>query len=75
MSDQQPPILIALDEALTQLEGLDPRQASVVELLYFVGLDQDEAAQVLGISPRTVNREWRMARTWLRDEVQKSVSA
>jgi RNA polymerase sigma factor (TIGR02999 family) len=71
-SDQQPGILLALDEALTRLAQLDPRQAEIVELLYFTGMTQDEAANALDVSPRTVNREWRLARAWLREEVGKA---
>jgi RNA polymerase sigma factor (TIGR02999 family) len=68
-SDQQPGILLALDEALTRLTKLDPRQGEVVELLYFTGMTQEEAAKALDVSPRTVNREWRVARAWLHQEV------
>lgn len=75
VSDQQPSILLALDESLTKLEGLDPRQAEIVELLYFTGLTQTEAAKALEVSPRTVNREWRLARAWLREEVGEGLTA
>ena len=68
-SDEQPGILLALDEALTRLTKLDPRQGEVVELLYFTGMTQEEAAKALDVSPRTVNREWRVARAWLHEEV------
>ena len=61
--------LICLDEALTRLETLDQRQARVVELRYFGGLNIDETAEVLEISPATVKREWNMARAWLRAEL------
>lgn len=71
VSDQQPGILLALDEALTRLAEFDPRQAEIVELLYFSGMTQPEAAKALDVSPRTINREWRLARAWLRDEVAK----
>ncbi len=57
--------ILALDEALTCLAGLDARQAEVVELRYFVGLTIEEAAEVLGLSPATVKREWTAARAWL----------
>jgi RNA polymerase sigma factor (TIGR02999 family) len=57
--------LIALDEALQQLAATDPRQSELVELRFFGGLTIDEAAEVLGISPATVSREWTMARAWL----------
>lgn len=75
VSDQRPGILLALDESLTRLAGLDARQAEIVELLYFTGLTQEETAKALGVSPRTVNREWRLARAWLRDEVGEGLSA
>lgn len=61
--------LLALDEALTHLEALDQRQARVVELRYFAGLSVEETADVLGISPATVKREWTMARAWLFDRL------
>ena len=57
--------LVALDQALTALEAIDPRQARVVELRYFVGLTQEEVADVLDISVSTVKREWNTARLWL----------
>jgi RNA polymerase sigma-70 factor, ECF subfamily len=59
----------ALDEALTRLAALDPRQARVVELRYFGGLSIEETAQALGVSHATVEREWRTARLWLRREL------
>ena len=62
-------MLLALDEALTRLKELDPRQTEIVELLYFTGMTQVEVAKALKVSPRTVNREWRLARAWLHDEV------
>ena len=58
--------IIALHEALTELETVDPRQCRIVELRYFGGLDTDETAEVLGLSPRTVKRDWRVAKIWLR---------
>ncbi len=57
--------LLALDEALVNLEKLDERQCRVVELRFFGGLTVDEAAEVLGVSSRTVELDWRMARSWL----------
>jgi RNA polymerase sigma-70 factor (ECF subfamily) len=57
--------LIALDEALDQLEKLDARQAKLIELRYIGGLSFEEAADVLEISPRTAKRDWAMARLWL----------
>src|SRR5262245_34431917 len=64
-----PATLLAIDEALENLRGRDERQARVVELRYFGGLAIDEAAQVLGVSPSTVDADWRMARAWLRREL------
>lgn len=61
--------LLVLDEALTRLAALDARQAQVVELRFFAGLTNDEAADVLGISVRTVKRDWEMARGWLRTQL------
>jgi RNA polymerase sigma factor (TIGR02999 family) len=61
--------LLALDAALTKLANLDPRQAEVVQLRYFAGLDIDETARTLRLSVSTVTREWRMARAWLRREL------
>jgi RNA polymerase sigma factor (TIGR02999 family) len=57
--------LLALDEALTRLAESDPSVASLVQLRYFGGLSIPEAAQVLGISPRTADRHWAYARAWL----------
>ncbi len=57
--------LLALDEALVRLEKLDPRAAKVVELRYFGGLTDADAAQVLGISVATVKRDWDFSKTWL----------
>ena len=57
--------LLLLDEALTELTTLDPRQGHIVELKYFGGLTEDEVAQLLSISRSTVTREWQTARAWL----------
>jgi RNA polymerase sigma factor (TIGR02999 family) len=57
--------LLAMHEALAQLETLDPRQARIVELRFFGGLELEEIAKELGISARTVKRDWRNARTFL----------
>lgn len=64
--------LIALDDALNQLAAIAPQQGRVVELRYFGGLSIDETAEVLGISPATVKREWTMAKAWLHRELSKS---
>jgi RNA polymerase sigma factor (TIGR02999 family) len=57
--------LLALDEALTRLAAKDPRKAKLVELRYFAGLNLDEAAAALDISPATSDRDWAFARAWL----------
>jgi len=62
--------LLALHEALEHLAVLDPRQASLVELKFFGGLSVDETAELLGISPATVKREWSHARAWLREQLK-----
>jgi RNA polymerase sigma factor (TIGR02999 family) len=64
--------LLALDEALTQLAALDARKAQLVELRFFAGLTNDQAAAVLGISPTTADRDWAFTRAWLRDTVRGS---
>jgi len=61
--------LLAIDEALTRLAVLDPQQARVVELRFFSGLSVEETAAALGISPKTVKRDWSVARAWLRREI------
>jgi DNA-directed RNA polymerase specialized sigma24 family protein len=58
-------LLPALDEALTRLEQIDPEQARLVELRYFVGLSIDETAEALDMSPATAKRRWALARAWL----------
>ena len=63
--------LIALDEALKELERLDPQQTRIVELRFFGGLSIEEAAEALRISPATVKREWSTARLWLRRQLAK----
>jgi RNA polymerase sigma-70 factor (ECF subfamily) len=61
--------ILALDEALTRLASMDPRQSRVVELRFFAGLTMDETAEVLQVSPATVGREWTLARAWLYAEI------
>ena len=61
--------LTELDEALRRLEQLNPRQSKLVELRFFGGMTQDEAAEVLGISRRTVAGDWAMAKAWLYQEL------
>lgn len=61
----------ALDDALSQLAELDPRQARIVELRFFAGLKHEEIAELLGASVTTVKREWSSARLWLYRELSK----
>jgi RNA polymerase sigma-70 factor, ECF subfamily len=64
--------VMALDEALESLASFDDRKSRVVELRFFGGLNAEETAEVLGISPRTVHREWDLARAWLFRELRRS---
>jgi RNA polymerase sigma factor (TIGR02999 family) len=64
-SGERAELLVALDAALQQLAALDPRQAKVVECRFFGGLTEEETAQALGTSERTVKRDWAKARSWL----------
>ena len=63
--------LVALDDALAALTALDPRKGQVVEMRFFGGLGVQETAEVLKISPETVMRDWKFARSWLRRELSK----
>jgi RNA polymerase sigma-70 factor, ECF subfamily len=63
------PDLVALDDALRDLETIDPQLIRIVELRYFGGLTTHEAAEVLGVSLRTLEREWATAKAWLRDRL------
>ena len=64
--------ILAVHEALENLATMDPRQAQVVEMRFFVGLSVDETAEVLKISPQSVMRDWRLAKAWLRREIQRA---
>jgi RNA polymerase sigma factor (TIGR02999 family) len=61
--------LIALDDALNELAKFDERQAKLVELKYFGGMTLDETAEVLNVSRETVKRDWKIARIWLRSQL------
>jgi len=61
---------MGLIASLEELEAIDPRQAEIVGLRFFAGLTEPEIAAVMGVSERTVQREWRMARAWLRRELE-----
>lgn len=62
-----------LDDALSRLAQLDPRQSRIVEMRYFGGLTVEETAAALGVSPRTVKRDWTVARAWLHGELKKTM--
>jgi RNA polymerase sigma factor (TIGR02999 family) len=64
--------LVALDDALNGLAELDPRQSRIVELRFFGGLSVEETSHVLGISPKTVKREWATAKVWLQHEINRT---
>jgi len=65
-----PEELVALDDALSRLAALDPRQGRIVELRLYGGLTVEETADVLGVSPATVKREWSTAKAWLAREIR-----
>ncbi len=62
--------MLMLEDALSRLEQLDPRQCKIVELRFFGGLTVEETAQALDISPKTVKRDWAVARAWLQAELR-----
>lgn len=68
-TERESELLVALDEALHRLEAVDPRQSQVVECRFFGGLTVEETATALGISPRTVKRDWAVAQAWLHREM------
>lgn len=69
-ADERADVLLALDEALERLERLDPRQAKVVECRFFGGLTEEETAEALGVTARTIARDWVKARGWLYEELR-----
>lgn len=66
--------IVALHEALEKLEAVDSRKSNVVEMRYFGGLSVEETAEALGVSVATVNRDWRLARSWLIREMNRESS-
>jgi RNA polymerase sigma factor (sigma-70 family) len=64
--------VIELDEALQRLAALDPRKSQIIELHFFGGLSNEEAAEALGLSRATVQRELRLAKAWLNHELKSS---
>ncbi len=67
--------LLFVDEALQSLQAVDKRKAQVVELRVFMGLSVEEAAGVLGVSEETVKRDWRLAKAWLKRELEPATSS
>jgi RNA polymerase sigma factor (TIGR02999 family) len=63
--------LVALHEALTRLAAMDERKGRIVEMKFFGGLTTEEVAEVLGVTPRTIEREWRKAKAWLHHAISK----
>lgn len=73
LSDDEADELVALDEALTRLEQINPRGNEVVQYRFFGGLTLEETAEILGVSAKTVQRDWLAARAWLRKEVARDL--
>lgn len=66
------PELLAIDEAISKLAAFDKRKSRVIELRFFGGLSVEETAETLGLSPRTIKREWSLARAWLLRELKRT---
>src|SRR4029077_16273294 len=71
VAPEVPADLLALDEALTRLAATDRAAADLVQLRYFAGLSVPDAAQALGVPPRTAERLWAFARAWLRERIER----
>jgi len=71
-SEEKDPDLLILNEALNSLAAIDSQQSRVVELRVFGGLTVEETAEALGVSPRTVKREWSMAKAWLHKQMRNN---
>lgn len=70
VSDERAGNLVNLDEALSRLAEIDSQKSQIVELRYFGGLSIEETAEVLGVSVATINRQWRVAKAWLYNEIK-----
>ncbi|MGB6690665.1 MAG: sigma-70 family RNA polymerase sigma factor [Terracidiphilus sp.] len=66
--------LVAIDDALKALALVDPRKSQIVELRFFGGLNVEETAEVVKVSPQTVHRDWKLAKSWLRRELSREQS-
>src|SRR5262252_7488730 len=75
LSQERAADLLALDEALGELTRVDERKSRVVELRYFGGFGVEETAQILGVSPETVMRDWKMAKAWLYQSIRRGDQA
>ena len=75
VSEEQVAEMVALDDALTALAEIDQRKSQIVEMRFFAGLSIEETAEVLGVSPGTVMRDWTLAKAWLRREIRKEVTS
>ena len=71
LSDERAAELVALDEGLVSLAEIDERKSKIVEMRFFGGLSVEEIANVIGVSPDTITREWRRAKAWLHRELQR----
>ena len=71
---EQPAQLLDVHRALERLDQLDQRRARIAEMRFFGGLSTDEIAAILGVAPRTVDRQWRAARAWLSRELSPGFS-
>ncbi len=69
LSDDRADELVVINEALDTLAAFDPRKGKVFEMRYFAGMSVDEVSQALSVSPVTVERDWKMAKVWLRREI------
>lgn len=74
VSNERDEDLVALDEALSRLEAIDLRASRLVELRYFTGLTEREAAEVMGVSVSTLKRDWNFAKAWLLDQLRTDTS-
>jgi RNA polymerase sigma factor (TIGR02999 family) len=72
-SDDDPSEALALEEALKRLEQFDPRKGELVMLRFYAGLTREEIGEMLGIAPRTVDKEWALARAWLHRELNSEL--
>lgn len=75
VSEERVADMVALDDALNALAEIDERKSRIVEMRFFGGMSIEETAEVLGVSPGTVMRDWTMAKAWLRREISREVTS